>query len=132
MIEKTKHILKEMKENWKGNVEVEKQGEWLALKTDSHSDVEYLLADIISAAEYYEKHTPGECITKKSLKGLSYLATSSKVLGEGTVFTDVTDIKIKEGKILIWGNDILIAVLHADDWELTLIEEDDRHEQKEK
>lgn len=122
MLKKTKHILKEMKEKWKGNVEVEKQGKWLALKTDSHSDVEYLLSDIISAAENYEKRE----------KRLSYIATNHKELGPGAKFTDVTDIKLRDGKILIWGNDILIAVLHASDWELYLIEEDGCNEQKEK
>ncbi|HEY4623837.1 MAG TPA: hypothetical protein VIH12_08245 [Solibacillus sp.] len=122
MLKKTKHILKEMKEKWKGNIEVEKQGKWLALKTDSHSEIEYLLSDIVSAYENYEKRE----------KGLSYIATNHKELGPGTKFTDVTDIKLKDGKILIWGNDILIAVLHASDWELNLIEEDGRDEQKEK
>lgn len=125
MLTKTEHILKEMKEKWKGNVEVEKQGEWLALKTDGHSDIEYLLSDIISAAENYEKRASEERFVKKHAKGLSYIATNHKELGPGTKFTDVTDIKLRDGKILIWGNDILIAVLHASDWELNLIKEDD-------
>lgn len=60
---------------------------------------------------------------QSALECLTYKAISLS-MKQDQKFTNVTDIKITDAKILIWENEILSAILHGDAWEIQLVKED--------
>jgi len=88
-----------------------------------HRDLEHLVSDVFVIGEAYDE-------LNENGKKLKYRAVNKLSLyqeKQDKVFENVTDIQVEDGKILVWEDYILSAVLHSDEWELFLVKEDDCH-----